>query len=295
MGRMDTIREVSVMRDASRNYLSQNKTIGFVPTMGALHEGHMSLIKRSRQDNDVTVASIFVNPMQFGPGEDFEKYPRTYTIDKQLLEDASVDVVFLPDAENFYPGGVSLSTAVEVRGGAGEGLCGRFRPGHFRGVATVVAKFLNVIRPTRAYFGQKDFQQSLVIKKMVRDLNMDVTIVACPTVREKDGLAMSSRNVYLDAGQRKDALLIYKALKAVEENLTSSRMDLSDAPRLMNSVINSGGLVSEIQYASVYDPDTLEDISSEPSEKYRNRSVLAAAAVKIGDVRLIDNLLIGMG
>jgi len=298
MGRMETIREISVMRGTSLNYLLKNKTIGFVPTMGALHEGHLSLIKRCRQDNDVTVVSIFVNPMQFEPGEDFDKYPRTYANDKQLMEDASVDVVLLPDAENFYPGGFSVNTTVEVGGGVGENLCAKFRPGHFKGVATVVAKFFNIVRPAKAYFGQKDYQQSLVIRKMVRDLNMDVNIVVCPTVREKDGLAMSSRNVFLSAEQRKDALLIYRALKAVEENLTMSRMELSDVPKLMSSVIGSGKVVSEIQYASVYDPDTLADISAEPASKYAGRAVLAAAAIKIGsekEVRLIDNMLINVG
>jgi pantoate--beta-alanine ligase len=296
MGRMETIREISVMRDTSRIYLLKNRTIGFVPTMGALHEGHMSLIKRSRQDNDVTVVSIFVNPMQFGPGEDFETYPRTYANDKQLMETASVDVIFLPDAGNFYPGGFfNFNTTVEVGGSVGESLCAKFRPGHFKGVATVVAKFFNIVRPTKAYFGQKDYQQSLVIRKMARDLNMDVNIVVCPTAREKDGLAMSSRNIFLSSEQRKDALLIYKALKAVEENLSMSRMELSDVPRLMSSVIGSGKLSSEIQYASVYDPDTLADVSSEPASKYKERTVLAAVAIKIGEVRLIDNMLINVG
>src|SRR4030043_470399 len=191
---MEIIRIPRVMQEISRKFLREAKTIGFVPTMGALHEGHLSLVRRAKQDNHVTVVSIFVNPIQFGPSEDFKKYPRNIEADMERLRKDEVDTAFMPEISSMYPEG--FLTYVEVKD-ISEKLCGAFRPGHFRGVATVVTKLLNIVNPTKAYFGQKDFQQTIVIKQLVKDLDMDADIVVCPTLREQDGLAMRSRNAYL--------------------------------------------------------------------------------------------------
>ncbi|GAE89106.1 pantoate-beta-alanine ligase [Acetivibrio straminisolvens JCM 21531] len=211
---MRVIETISDLKAIVRTQKSMGRTIGFVPTMGYLHEGHLSLVNMSLQNNDYTIMSIFVNPTQFGPNEDFDRYPRDMERDLKLAESAGVDVVFAPSVKEMYPDGYNTYVNVE---GITEVLCGKSRPGHFRGVTTIVAKLFNIVEPHRAYFGQKDAQQVAVIKKMVRDLNMNIEIITCPIVREEDGLAMSSRNVYLSPEERKSALILSKSLMESEE------------------------------------------------------------------------------
>ncbi len=273
------------MQDTSGGHILRGRTVGFVPTMGALHEGHLSLVRRAKQENDITVVSIFVNPIQFGAAEDFQKYPRDIEGDTQKLLKEEVDILLMPDSSLMYPEG--FYTRVEVER-ISEKLCGAFRPGHFRGVATVVAKLLNIVRPTRSYFGQKDFQQTVVIKRLVRDLNMGIEIVVCPTIREKDGLAMSSRNAYLSEGQRKDAAVIYRCLSEASDMLKSGIINVNNIKNSMQERILSEAPVSKIDYAGVYDPETLEDLSGVQSE------VLLAVALRIGYTRLIDNMLVNV-
>lgn len=281
---METIRISSVMQDTADELILRGKKIGFVPTMGALHEGHLSLVRRSKQENDITVVSIFVNPIQFGPHEDFNRYPRDFEGDFNKLQDEGVDILFYPDEASIYPEG--YSTYVEVKG-LSEKLCGAFRPGHFRGVATVVTKLFNIVKPTKAYFGQKDYQQSIIIKRMVKDLNIDVEIVVCPTVREKDGLAMSSRNSYLNENERQAATIIYKTLKKTSELIKSGIINGEDVKKFMKEEILKEPAVTSIDYAGVYDPETLEEVKNIESE------VVLAVAIFIGKTRLIDNLIVG--
>jgi len=251
--------------------------------MGALHEGHLSLIRRSREENDRTIVSIFVNPTQFGPNEDFQKYPRDIEADLSKLSALQVDAVFMPEPEEMYPEGFSVSIDI---GDTGRSLCGASRPGHFNAVATVVAKLLNISMPHIMYLGQKDFQQTVVIKKLVRDLNFDMNIVVCPTVREHDGLAMSSRNVYLSGEERKASLVLYKALKLGEEIIMSNGLDdISAVKKEMEALIKSEPL-AKIDYVTVVDPYNLAPVQ---------KVIFAAAicvAVKIGKTRLIDNIII---
>ncbi len=283
---MEIIRQPRVFHDGLGKLRMQGRSIGFVPTMGALHEGHLTLVKVAGEENDALAASIFINPLQFGPEEDFQRYPRDIESDTEKLRASGVDMLFLPDALSIYPEGFSTVVAVK---GLSEKLCGAFRPGHFAGVATVVTKLLNLAGPTRAYFGQKDYQQCLILKRLVKDLNMDTEIVMCPTVREPDGLAMSSRNRYLNPEERKAAGAIFKCLKGGEEKIKSGASDAKDIKTLMWEVLRSEPLITEIQYASAYDPETLDELT-EP--KKRGAAILLAVAVKIGDVRLIDNILI---
>jgi len=280
---MEIIRIPRIMHDTSRGYLLRGKTIGFVPTMGALHGGHISLVKRAKQENDITVVSIFVNPIQFGPSEDFKKYPRDFEGDTEKLLKEGTDILFLPVVSLMYNEG--FSTYVEVEK-ISEKLCGAFRPGHFRGVATVVTKLLNIVKPTRAYFGQKDFQQSIVIKQLVKDLDMDTDIVTCPIVREQDGLAMSSRNTYLNEMQRKAATVIYKSLTEASDLIKSGIMDGFYIKGFLRDRLLEEPLISGIDYAGVYDTATLDELTEIKSE------ALLAAAVRIGDTRLIDNILV---
>ena len=260
---------------------ASGKSIGFVPTMGYFHEGHLSLMRRAREENDIVIVSIFVNPLQFGPGEDFERYPRDEERDLRLAGDVGVDYVFMPGVEDFYP--VDFSTYVEVEG-LTEGLCGRHRPGHFRGVTTVVAKLLNVVQPARAYFGKKDYQQLRVIERMVRDLNMPVEIVPCPTVREPDGLAMSSRNEYLSPQERESALSLYRSLKLAEQMVKSGERNPPALIRAMRDLIESQPHVRKIDYIEIVDPETLE-----PLAEIKGKALIALA-VWVGRARLIDNL-----
>lgn len=279
---MEIIRIPRIMREITKDLRAKGKSIGFVPTMGALHEGHLSLIKRAKQENDTTVVSIFVNPTQFAPGEDYEKYPRDIESDKEKLQKMEIDYLFLPDVESLYPQGYSTYVTVE---GLSDKLCGKFRPGHFRGVATIVCKLFNIVRPSRAYFGQKDYQQSLIIKKMIDDLNFDIEIIVCPTIRENDGLAMSSRNLYLNEEERKAASVIYKALQEGEK-LLKQGINPSDVTLEMLKILKKEPLVREIQYAGVFDPLTLEEV------KEKQKRYLLAIALKIGDTRLIDNFIV---
>jgi len=288
---LEVIRNARVMQQTVKEYLQRGSSIGFVPTMGALHGGHMSLVQRCREENDVSVVSIFVNPIQFGPSEDFSSYPRNTEDDAAKLQEAGVDILFMPGVEDMYPEG--FATFVEVER-LSDRLCGRFRPGHFRGVATVVTKLLNIVRPSRAYFGQKDYQQALIIKQVVRDLNIETETVVCPTVREADGLAMSSRNLYLSPRERKAAAVIYRTLCRARDMVLGAECSLSDVKNLMEEALSAEPLVDEVEYASAFDPETLEDICSRDVTIYRKGRVLLAAAVRIGRARLIDNELVDM-
>jgi pantoate--beta-alanine ligase len=280
---MEIIRVSKIMRDTSLGHILRGKTTGFVPTMGALHEGHMSLVKRAKQENDITVVSIFVNPIQFGPSEDFNRYPRDIEGDAKKLQIEGVDIIFMPEISSMYPNG--FSTYVEVEK-ISERLCGAFRPGHFRGVATVVTKLLNIVKPTRAYFGQKDFQQTIIVKQLVKDLNIGVDIVVCPTIRELDGLAKSSRNVYLDKKQRVASTIIYKCLAEASGLIKSGIINADHIKGVMHDIFLKEPAVSEIDYAGVYDPAALDELSEIKGD------ALLAVAVKIGDTRLIDNMLV---
>jgi pantoate--beta-alanine ligase len=257
-------------------------SIGFVPTMGYLHQGHLELVRRSKKENDVTVVSIFVNPTQFGPREDFARYPRDLPRDLSLLEKEKVDIVFCPEPSEMYPQG--FSTWVEVEG-ITERLEGACRPGHFRGVATVVAKLFNIIEPTRAYFGQKDAQQLVVIKRMVQDLNMNLEIIAVPTVREPDGLAMSSRNTYLNAEERKAALVLYRSLLLAQELYSQGERDAERIRQAMKGLISQQPL-AQIDYVSIAHPQDLTELNTIEG------SALVSLAVRIGTTRLIDNILL---
>jgi len=259
--------------------------VGFVPTMGYLHEGHLSLIRRAKAENDLAIVSIFVNPTQFAPGEDFASYPRDIGRDCQLAARAGADIVFAPSAEEIYPAGAS--TSVEVRGPLTSKLCGASRPTHFKGVTTVVSILFNIVRPTRAYFGQKDAQQSLIIRKMVRDLHWPVEIIICPIVRESDGLAMSSRNVYLDPQQRQAALALNRALQSAADFLQSGQpgCDLTRNLRLMIEQQIRQEPLADIDYVQVLDGETLDDLEKISAGK----PALAAVAVRFGQTRLIDN------
>ncbi len=259
-------------------------TLGFVPTMGYLHEGHLALVRRGRLENDVLATSIFVNPSQFGPSEDFRAYPRDMEKDLAILGGEGVDLVFAPLAEDIYPPGFDTWIVV---GSLSERLEGEHRPGHFRGVATVVAKLLNIVRPDRAYFGQKDGQQVAVTKRMVTDLDMGVDIVVVPTVRDTDGLALSSRNVYLTPEQRRVAPVIYKALcqarKLCEEGERSGESLRSRVRR----TLEQEPLIEKIDYVSVADASSLEEMDS------IRQPVMVSVAVHVGRTRLIDNVLLG--
>ncbi len=280
---MRIIKNIKEMQASSRSLLREGKTIGFVPTMGALHEGHLSLVRAARLDNDIVVVSIFVNPLQFGPHEDFERYPRDLEGDSEKLRKEGVDILFFPDMKEMYPS--DFRTYVEVQG-LSEKLCGAFRPGHFRGVATVVTKLFNIVKPSRAYFGAKDYQQTVIIKRLVNDLNMDIEVIVCPTVRESDGLAMSSRNLYLNPEERKAALVIYRTLQEVAGLIKKGERDAGALKMWMLKALGSEPLVSSIDYAGIYDPESLEEVS-----EIKGR-VLIAIALRIGQTRLIDNIMV---
>lgn len=258
-----------------------HKTVGFVPTMGFLHEGHLSLVTRARQENDVVVVSIFVNPTQFGPGEDFESYPRDLARDSALVEGVGCDLVFAPSPEVMYP--EPYATYVDVEGGLTNKLCGASRPGHFRGVATVVTKLFNLVKPTRAYFGQKDAQQVAVIEQMVRDLHMDLTIVPCPIVREADGLAMSSRNTYLVGNERQEALVLSQSLNWAAAEIEAGERSAQALYEGMKTRIEKSPS-AVIDYIQIVSARTLEPVTTLSGD------TLIALAVKVGRPRLIDNM-----
>ena len=276
---MKVYRTVAEMQAARKDYTGD---FGLVPTMGYLHEGHLSLVRSARSQNTVCAAWIFVNPTQFGPGEDFQRYPRDEAQDLELLEREGVDVLFAPSVDEIYPPG--FDTFVKV-GRVSERLEGTSRPGHFRGVATVVTKFFNIMQPTRAYFGQKDAQQVVVVKKLVRDLDLNIEIVACPTIREADGLAMSSRNAYLERSERKAATVLYRALRRAQEGWDAGERSGDALRRDMLTVLNTQPL-ARVDYVSVADTETLEELD------VIRGPALASMAVYIGMTRLIDNVLL---
>ena len=257
-------------------------TLGFVPTMGYLHEGHLALVRRAKAENDVVVASIFVNPTQFGPREDFQEYPRDMNRDLDLLRREGVSLVFTPSPQDIYPEG--YDTYIEV-GSVTQKLEGVYRPGHFKGVATVVAKLFNIVKPSRTYFGQKDAQQVVVIKKMAKDLDIDTEIIVVPTVREADGLAMSSRNSYLDPQERIAALVLWKAIYLAREMFGSGEKDAGKIKQSITSMINQEPL-AKIDYISLAHPETLQELTSV------DKGSLFSLAVLIGKTRLIDNILL---
>lgn len=258
------------------------KQIGFVPTMGYLHAGHLSLIEAAVKENDLAVVSIFVNPKQFGPREDFAEYPRDLERDLDLISQAGGEIVFIPETAEIYP--ENFQSYVEVREITAN-LCGAKRPGHFLGVATVVNKLFNIIKPDKAYFGQKDAQQCQVIKRMVLDLNMDVEIIICPIVREADGLALSSRNVYLNQEERKQATVLSQALFKAQELIRDGERDSTTIKNIMEKMITQKPL-AKIDYISIVDEITLQDV------QHLNQNILIALAVKFGNTRLIDNIIL---
>lgn len=276
---MQVTKTVEETRNLVKEWKKQGKTIGLVPTMGFLHEGHASLIKRCREENDIVVVSDFVNPTQFGPTEDLEAYPRDFERDSRLCESLGADLIFNPEPSEMYHDPhayVSIDLLSET-------LCGKTRPIHFKGVCTVVSKLFNIVTPDRAYFGQKDAQQLAIIKKMVKDLNFDITIVGCPIVREEDGLAKSSRNTYLSADERKAALCLSKAVKKGQE-IIKPGMEAEKVLSAMRDIINAEPL-ARIDYVSMVDAYDMQ-----PVEK-ADRDVLVAMAVYIGETRLIDNFI----
>ncbi len=278
---MQIITSPSATQADCRARRAEGKSIGLVPTMGYLHEGHLSLVRQARADNDWVVVSIFVNPIQFGPNEDLANYPRDFDRDRQLLEAEGVDLIFAPTVKEMYPSG-SL-TFVEVEGNLTKGLCGASRPGHFRGVTTVVSKLFNIILPHRAYFGQKDAQQLAVIQRMVADLNFDIEIVPMPIVREPDGLAMSSRNRYLTPEERRSATALYRSLQLAKEFIEEGERDAARIIAAMRNLIGQEK-PAQIDYIEVVDAKKFE-----PKNQIRGGSLIALAAF-MGGTRLIDNL-----
>ncbi|MCL6582789.1 MAG: pantoate--beta-alanine ligase [bacterium] len=277
---MKIITSISQMQSTANALRAAGKSIGFVPTMGFFHAGHLSLMEAARQDGHTVVVSIFVNPIQFGPGEDFATYPRDLDNDSRLAKEAGVDILFVPQTSEMYP--KQYQTSVVVKG-LTETLCGRFRPGHFEGVTTVVAKLFSIVKPHVAYFGQKDFQQLVVIRRMVQDLNLDIQIKGLPTVREKDGLAMSSRNVYLSPEERQAALCLYRSICRArqmreEEGIREVRKIIADIQKIM-----SLEPLVKPQYIEICHPETLQAL------EYIEEAALLAMAVYVGKTRLIDN------
>ena len=279
---MKRVVSISEMKALSEKWRAQGKKIAFVPTMGFLHEGHLSLVRMGRSLGDCLVVSIFVNPLQFGPSEDFREYPRDLERDAILLEKEGVDVLFCPEAEEMYPPG--FQTYVEVEE-LTKGLCGAYRPGHFKGVTTVVLKLFNIVKPHLAIFGEKDYQQLQVIKRMLKDLNLDVEVIGHPIVREEDGLAMSSRNVYLSKKERASALSLFKALELAKTLVKEGIRDPEALKKRLADFIHSFPY-TKVQYIEFVDPEILE-----PVKKIKGR-VLCALAVFVGKARLIDNAII---
>jgi pantoate--beta-alanine ligase len=279
---MKIIKKIDEMRREVSGIKSQGMSVGFVPTMGYLHEGHLSLVRESLRKADVTVVSIFVNPAQFGPTEDFKEYPRDLNRDSEVLEREGVDYLFVPEADEIYPQG--YKTFVEVHD-LQDKLCGRSRPDHFRGVCTVVLKLFNIINPDISFFGQKDYQQAVILKRMVRELSLEVKIEALPIIRETDGLALSSRNKYLTQEERKAALVLSKSLKEAKSMVAKGQRDSAAIIKEMKEMIGREPLV-KIDYVEIVDKDNLDSVARIEKE------ALAAVAVFIGKVRLIDNTIL---
>lgn len=280
---MSLIQTVQQLKTKLDEYKGEAKTVGFVPTMGYLHEGHLSLIRKAKEDHNFVVVSIFVNPTQFAPGEDFEKYPRDIKRDYDMARSAGADVVFNPVVQEIYPDGAS--TQVEVVGSLTKKLCGLSRPNHFRGVTTVVNILLNIVRPNEAYFGQKDAQQALIIKKMIKDLGMQVKMTICPIVREVDGLAMSSRNAYLNSQERTQATVLYRSLQKAERLILEGLTDTKRVIQVVREEIETAPLAC-IEYVELLDANTLENMDRVETD------ALLAIAVRFGKTRLIDNKII---
>ena len=278
------IETVKELREYLAGQRAAGKTVGLVPTMGFLHEGHLSLIREAKAENDVVVVSDFVNPTQFGPNEDFESYPRNIEQDTELALSAGADVIFYPSVSEMYP--PESSTYVEVEGNITRVLCGASRPTHFRGVTTVVNKLFNIVEPNKAYFGQKDAQQVAVLTKMVKDLHMDIELIICPIVREPDGLAMSSRNTYLSAEEKKQAVILNQALKKAKNAFANGEKDVEKLTEIITDKINEMPL-AVIDYVSILDFPSLKPIIT------IEKDALAAVAVKFGKTRLIDNEILG--
>lgn len=279
---MRIVKGILQMQRVAEEARRRGQKIGFVPTMGYLHEGHLSLIRQTRQLAQLVVVSIFVNPTQFGPQEDYQSYPRDLSKDTELCRGAGCDILFVPSVQEMYPPG--YCTYVEVEG-LTETLCGASRPHHFRGVTTVVTKLFNIVKPHLAFFGQKDAQQALVIRRMVRDLNQDVEIIIGPTIRESDGLAMSSRNEYLTPQQRAEASLLYRALEWARTQIVGGERQAESLIRGMTQMIEEGE-TAEIDYVSIVDAQRLQSLKRLEGE------VLIALAVRFGRARLIDNVLV---
>lgn len=277
---MTIIKNIAIMTQVARKQRHKGRSIGFVPTMGALHEGHLSLIRQARRENDFTVVSIFVNPTQFGPKDDFEKYPRNLKKDAMLCKKEKVDIIFYPNAREMYP--AEFKTYIEVKE-LSDYLCGKSRPGHFKGVATVVTKLFNIVQPDKAYFGQKDAQQSVIINRFVQDLNIPVKIKVMPTLREKDGLAMSSRNAYLSPQERKDAVVLFRSLKLAQDLINKGEKNSRKIISNMRGLIKSKKS-AKIDYIDIIDAKTLKFIDK-ITDNY-----LIVLAVWIGKTRLIDNI-----
>jgi len=279
---MKVITSIDQMRKTAKRLKSQGKTIGFVPTMGFLHQGHLSLVRESLSRADSTVVSIFVNPAQFGPGEDLKDYPRDLRKDSELLKKQGVDYLFVPESDEMYPEG--YKTYVEVHD-LQEKLCGLSRPTHFRGVCTVVLKLFNIVKPDISFFGQKDAQQAIIINRMVRDLNLDVKVMVLPTVREKDGIALSSRNIYLNQEQRKAALVLSKSLKEAEALVKKGKRDVAVILNRMREIIGREPL-ARIDYVEIVDMKELNPIARV------EKQALACLAIFVGKARLIDNTIL---
>ena len=278
---MQVIRDFKTLKSEIAGARRDGKSVGFVPTMGFLHEGHLSLLREAVRQTEYVVLSIFVNPLQFGVGEDYEEYPRDLEQDRKKAEEAGCDLIFYPEVKSMYPRGYLTYVNTE---GISEPLCGGSRPGHFRGVTTVVTKLFNLVTPDKAFFGQKDAQQALIIRKMVADLNMNLEIVVCPTIREDDGLAMSSRNAYLEPGERKAAAILYRTLKKARDMVLSGE---KDARVVRDFMVDSIGKEprANIQYIEVVDSETLQALV-----EIETSALLAW--LKFGETRLIDNILV---
>jgi pantoate--beta-alanine ligase len=276
------VKTIAEMQSISRDLRIKASVLGFVPTMGALHEGHLSLVRRARSECNTVVTSIFVNPLQFGPGEDFAKYPRTFEADCRSLEAEGVDVLFAPDAVEMYPNGSATTVAVS---GIGDRLDGASRPGHFTGVATVVAKLFHAVGPTRAYFGQKDAAQIAVLRQMVRDLNFNVELVSCGIVRDADGLALSSRNKYLNAIEREHALVLHRTLLQLQQLIAKGERQSAHLVQAGMEALNSQAGI-RVDYLAIVDANTLFPVSSAET------GALVAVAAYVGSTRLIDNFLV---
>ncbi|MCG9479105.1 MAG: pantoate--beta-alanine ligase [Actinomycetia bacterium] len=281
---METITSIKQAKKITEDLRLKGKSISFVPTMGYLHQGHLSLMKKAGKQSDILFISIFVNPLQFGPSEDFKKYPRDLNRDSELAQGAGVDYLFNPRGRDMY--GPGFKTMVSVKD-LDQAMCGKYRPGHFNGVCTVVLKLFNIIKPHRAYFGQKDYQQLIIIKRMVSDLNLDIEIIAGKTEREEDGLAISSRNVYLDRQQRSNAPLLYKSLREAKKIVKQNR-DLEAARERAIQMLRDNESVEKIDYFDLRDSETLEPALDTGTKN----DILIAAAIWMGKTRLIDNIIV---